>query len=137
MADERRASDPAEVRAVVADQVPVGRAAEGGEQVSGEPVRVIVCDHRNDEHERAKEEQQRGREATNPANVVPPPVDPAGAPVLGEQDRREQISRQHEEHLDPEETARQAGGERVIQQHRDECHGSQPVKRPAPFAHRE
>ena len=89
VAHEGRPAEPAEVRAVVLNQVPVGHAGDRGVDVAGQAVRVVAGDERHEEDERAEEGKQRGAEPAHPALGVAEPADSPGPIVLAEQDRRQ------------------------------------------------
>jgi hypothetical protein len=90
-------------------------------------VRVAGRRHRHDHDQRAEDhEEGRAQTADAPAGVAAP-VERGVSGVLAEEDRRQQLAGQHEEHLDAQEPAGHGVGDGVIEEHGDERDGAQPV----------
>ena len=78
-----------------------------------------------------------GQQAAGPAEVELADVDAAAVAVLGEQQRRDQVAADREEHVDAEEPARHPGDVGVVQQHGADAERAQAVEaRDVPHAAR-
>ena len=112
------------------DDVPPVLAVEAEREVAAEPPEILVVEDRDDEPGDEHHRDQRGPQATDPPDPEVPQVDALARLRLGEQQARDQVPADHEEHLDAEEPAAQQRsiGAVVVEQHRDHRDRAQPVE---------
>ena len=110
-----------EVVGVAEHEDPVGNPEERGDGVLAHccdgPGREQLA-QRDDRH---RHHDQRGQQPSGPADPEPGQVYPAGAAEFVEKQRGDQESAQHEEHVDADESAGDAGDASVVGQH--QCDG--------------
>ena len=128
VAQQRRPLELVEVGRAAQDEVPVHRVGQGGEEVTLEAGQLLPDEQDADQGDGEQQCEHRGQEPSGPAE--PEVLQPDGpvAPVLAEQQHRDQVAADHEEHLDTEEAAPQPRGVAVVDDHRDHGQGAQAVQ---------
>ena len=110
------------------DLEPVGREGQRADHLPTDVDEQVGADDPGDEHARHDAEHEGGQQASRPAHPELREGDPAGAPVLAHEERRDEEARHDEEDVDPEEAAGQPGGVEVEDEHADDGEGAQPVE---------
>ena len=128
VAQQRRPLELVEVGRAAQDEVPVHRVGEGGEEVTLEAGQLLPDEQDADQGDGEQQCEHRGQEPAGPAEPEVLQADGAVAPVLAEQQHRDQVAADHEEHLDAEEAAPQPRGVAVVDDHRDHGQGAQAVQ---------
>jgi hypothetical protein len=126
--EHRRRQAPVPVAGTGEDVVPVGDEEEGGQAVGAHRAQVDrghvepgVHGHRDDHHE------ERGQQAARPPAPERPEAHRAVGPVLEQQQRRDEVARQHEEQVDAQPPAGQVPA--VEQQHGGDGQPAQAIVR--------
>ena len=128
--EHRLAAEAREIRLLVEDQVPVGDVAERRDHGPAE-FRCLVREEHDDVRARHRDHREQRREQppraveveaaeSEPATVPPPCV---------EQHRRDQVTAEHEEHVDAEEPAAEPSELGVVQEHGGDREGAHTVQR--------
>ena len=102
------------------DLIPVRDVEQSPDDVAAQlPERILFEERCPD----AQEQQHHAERREEPPGAPDPELDQvhgSGALLLRDQQQRDQIPRDHEEHLDPEESALQPGAVGVVDHHRDD-----------------
>ncbi len=110
------------------DLVPVGDVAEAGDDVAAEQTERLALEDRGVDHQQNEHEEQRRQEPPGAAQPELLQVDAAALLVLADQQQRDQVAADHEEHLDAEEATGQPAVVRVVDHHGDDGHRAHPVE---------
>ena len=119
--EQRRPFELVEVGRVIQDQVPVHRVGERREQVAAEPGQLLADEQHADRSDHDQQGEHRREQAPGPAEPEVPDPDLTRAAVFAQQQHRDEVAADHEEHLDPEEPAAQPA--RIAVVHEDGDHG--------------
>jgi hypothetical protein len=118
----RRQREEIEVRLAAEHEVPIGEVEEARDAVASQRVELRRGrEHCRVERDRREHEEQRGEQPARPARPERRQIDVATPAELGDQQRRDQVTRQDEEGVDAEEAARGPSGAEVVRD--DGCHG--------------
>ena len=106
MAQRRRRAELREVALARDHQAPVLHVEERAEEVAAQSQRLVVGgDERAEQRDGDQHEEEGGQEPPGPPEPEAPERDAAGAFELPEQQRGDEESREHEEHVDADEPA--------------------------------
>jgi hypothetical protein len=128
--EERGPRELLEVRLVAQHEVPVVDVEERRERVDTQVGERRARQHRRRHERHGDHDADRGEQPPRPAEPEPEHVEVAAAPELAQQQGRDQVARDHEEDVDPEEPAgHPAARVRVVEedrQHRDRAQRVDP-----------
>jgi hypothetical protein len=110
------------------DLVPVGHVEEPGEDVAAQRSECVVPEDRRPHRDEEHHGEQRGEQTPRTAQPEVAQRDPVGAFAFGDQQQRDQVPGDHEEHLDAEEAARKPVGVGVVHHHRHDGERAHPVE---------
>ena len=102
------------------DLIPVRHVAGPGEHVTAQLTELVAFEQRGEHGEQPHHHEQRRQEAAGPAQPERLEVDASGPLVLPDQQQRDQVAADDEEHLDADEPARQPVAVGVVHHHRDD-----------------
>jgi hypothetical protein len=125
---QRRAPEAGEVRVRGEDLVPVVDVEDRGQRVDPELSEIGGEERRHHDHADDDHGHRGGQQAPSPCAPEPEQVQRAGAPVLGQQQRCDQVAAEDEEDIDAEEPARQPRDAGVVQQHAGHRDRPDPVQ---------
>ena len=110
------------------DLVPVRHVGEGGEHIAAQATKLLALEQRRVHDDHRQGHEQRRQQPAGPAKVEVPEVDASAALVLADQQQRDEVAADHEEHLDSDEPAGQPRGVGVVHHHGDHGEGAHPVE---------
>ncbi len=110
------------------DLVPVAAVEDAPEEVATGAALGLTVEQRHVHRHRAHHHHHRRQQAPSAAHPELAEGDPTVTFVLADQQQRDQIAADHEEDLDPEEATAQPGVVGVVDHHRDDGDGAQPVE---------
>ncbi len=126
--EQRRPSDGLEVGLLPEHEVPVRHVPEGGQRVAAQSGHLA---RQKDDRVGEGDDEQQVERRQEPAGAAQPErlqVDAAPSSPLREQQRGDEVAADHEEDLDPEETAGDPGQISVVKEHGDDRERAQPVE---------
>src|SRR5262249_37456206 len=128
--EHRLTPEAREVRLLMEDEVPVRHVSEGRDDSASE-LRRFVREEQDDVRARDGDHRDQSREQTARTMEVeaPEPESPAVPSPHVEEHRRDQVTAQHEEHVDAEETAAEPSEFAVVKEHGGDREGAHAVQR--------
>ena len=126
--EQRRTADVLEIREMVEDQVPVLHVRERGDHLTAELVDRVGEEQQRVQRHRGQHREQRGEQAAGAAEPESAEIDVAVLAPVGEEQGRDQVAADHEEHVDAEEPPGDPVLVAVVQQDRDHRERAEAVK---------
>ena len=118
----RRVAEP------LPDLVPVRHVERAGEHVAAQLAERVAFEDRRPQRDHQHHQEHGGQESAGAAQPELSERDAVRAFAFGDEQQGDQVAGDDEEHLDAEEAAREPGAVGVIDHHRDDGDGSQPVQ---------
>ncbi len=125
---QRREVTCSGVTQALPDLVPVGHVEEARDHVAAQRSQCLVLENGRPDGDEEHHREQRREEAPRSAKPEVAQRDPVGPLALGDQQQRDQVPRDHEEHLDTEESAGQPVAVGVVHHHRHDSERPHPVE---------
>ena len=110
------------------DLIPVRDVGGAGDDIAAELAERVGLEQRDPHREQEHHHEQRRKEPPESSDPEVLEVDRAGAFVLGDQQQRDQVARDHEEDLDAEVTPAEPGAVGVVHHHGHDCDRPQSVE---------
>ena len=128
MAQERWPTLCGDVGLMLKDLPPVRCVAQRSYDVGPERSDLVRQEDDGEERDGREQEEQRREEAPRTAQVKLSKAHPTPVPLLGEEQRCDQVPADHEEHVDTEEPAGHPTHVGVVEQHGRHAERAEPVE---------
>ena len=125
---QRREVAGSGVAQALPDLVPVRHVEEAGDHVAAQRAECLGLEDGGPDGDEEHHREQRRKEAPSSTEPEVAQRDPVGALAFGDQQQRDQIPGDHEEHLHAEEAAGQPVAVRVVHHHRRDGERSHAVE---------
>ena len=110
------------------DLVVVRHVEQAGDHIAAQLPERLGLEHRGPRDDDRHHREQRRQQAARPAHPELPQRDAIRALPFGDQQQRDQVAGDHEEHLDAEEATGQPVAVGVVHHHRDHGERAHPVE---------
>ena len=127
--EQRRAPRALEVREVAEDEEPVLDVEQRGDDLAPQLVEHVGEEQDGVDRHHEEHGEERGEEAAGPPVPEPLQPDPAVLLPVGQQQARDQVAADHEEHVDAEEATRDPPLVGVVQQDGDDRDRAEAIER--------
>ena len=126
---QRRTARVLEVREVAEDEEPVLDVEQRGDDLAPQLVEHVGEEEDRVQRDHEEHGEERGQEPARAPVPEPLQADAVGLLEVGQQQARDQVAADHEEHVDAEEPAGDPLLVGVVEQHRDDGERAQAVER--------